>query len=95
MSTSPFQLTSTTLRAEPSPKGCRLATGSEEPRGDHEYEHLFARVHLAAVHHKYAHVDLFPTRRHLIEPTATGDACESLQGAATPVLLQACGRHVS
>ena len=30
------------------------------PRGDHEYEHLFARVHLATVHHKYAHVDLFP-----------------------------------
>ncbi len=30
------------------------------PRGDHEYEHLFARVHLAAVPHKYAHVDLFP-----------------------------------
>jgi lipopolysaccharide cholinephosphotransferase len=30
------------------------------PRDDHEYENLFARVHLATVHHKYAHVDLFP-----------------------------------
>lgn len=30
------------------------------PRGDHDYEHLFARVHLATVHHKYAHVDLYP-----------------------------------
>jgi lipopolysaccharide cholinephosphotransferase len=30
------------------------------PRGDHEYEQLFARVHLASVHHKYAHVDIYP-----------------------------------
>ena len=30
------------------------------PRGDHEYEQLFARVHLANVHHKYAHVDIYP-----------------------------------
>ena len=29
-------------------------------RTDPEYERLFSRVHLSAVHHKYAHVDLFP-----------------------------------
>jgi lipopolysaccharide cholinephosphotransferase len=32
----------------------------KDPRRHREYEHLFGRVHLAAVHHKYAHVDLFP-----------------------------------
>jgi lipopolysaccharide cholinephosphotransferase len=30
------------------------------PQGDHDYEHLFARVHLTTLHHKYAHVDLYP-----------------------------------
>src|SRR4051794_24102390 len=29
-------------------------------RADPAYERLFSRVHLSAVHHKYAHVDLFP-----------------------------------
>lgn len=32
----------------------------EEPTRNPEYEHLFARVHLRDVNHKYAHVDLFP-----------------------------------
>src|SRR5829696_3716234 len=38
------------------PSRYRLRT----PRGDHEYEQLFGRVHLATVHHKYAHVDIYP-----------------------------------
>jgi lipopolysaccharide cholinephosphotransferase len=36
----------------------RYAT--KNPITDTDYELPFARVHLASVHHKYAHVDLFP-----------------------------------
>jgi len=42
--------------SEQLPPRYRLRT----PRGDNQYEHLFARVHLATVHHKYVHVDVFP-----------------------------------
>jgi lipopolysaccharide cholinephosphotransferase len=31
-----------------------------DPRSDRRYEHLFGRVHLSAIHHKFVHVDLFP-----------------------------------
>jgi lipopolysaccharide cholinephosphotransferase len=30
------------------------------PTADAGYEHLFTRVHLVSVHHKYAHIDIFP-----------------------------------
>ena len=31
-----------------------------DPWSDPTYEQLFGRVHLASVHHKYVHIDLFP-----------------------------------
>jgi lipopolysaccharide cholinephosphotransferase len=31
-----------------------------DPRHDPQYEQLFSRVHLAGLHHKFAHIDIFP-----------------------------------
>jgi lipopolysaccharide cholinephosphotransferase len=42
----------------------------KDPSVDTTYEHLFSRVHLASVHHKYAHIDLFPLGGTFAHPRA-------------------------
>jgi hypothetical protein len=47
------------VRAHGRPSRYRLLDASQDP----QYEHLFSRIHLAVLHHKFAHVAIFLVSR--------------------------------